>query len=271
MVTMETQPSRHHRVPRQPLFRFRQVTTSRDSEIRPWSPLRWIGRAALRLDDFLRRGHRVIEYCSDPRCVFRMQMDQAGEDFVFADGTPVCRDENVINLHLWNEHVPVIPPDGPTVAWGRRMGSSMNFSMRQLAAFIASRSEFDRVTAVRFKTAVATASRTRQLLRIMEHFGFEIVPDRPAASWRQKVHEFGENILALLLLTAVNPESARLSVLWRVRSQVLLSRKNFDRRYGTRGAANAAPDLVQNSGAEQDSETARCESPRVRQRSSSRA
>lgn len=262
MVTMETQSSHHHRVPRQPLFRFRHVTTSPDSEIRAWSPLRWIGQAALRLDDFLRRSHRVIEYCSDPRCVFRMQMDQAGEDFVFADGTPVCREENVINLHLWNEHVPVIPPEGPTVAWGRRMSSSMNFSMCQLAAFIARRSEFDRVAALRFKTAVATASRTRQLLRIMQHFGFEIVPDRRAGSWGQKLHEFGENILALALLTAVNPESARLSVLWRVRSQVMLSRQNFDRRYRACDAANAPPDLVQNSD-EQSSETAHYESTRI--------
>lgn len=252
-------------------FQVFQAMTSRDCESRAWSPLRWIGQAALRLDDFLRRSHRVIEYCSDPRCVFRMQMDEAGDDFVFADGTRVRREENVINLHLWNEHVPVIPPDGPTVAWGRRMSSSMNFSMCQLAAFIAHCPEFDRVAAVRFKTAVATAGRTRQLLRIMEHFGFEIVPDAPAVSWGQKLHEFGENILALLLLTAVNPESARLSVLWRVRSRVLLSRENFDRRYGACDAGNAPPDLVQNSGAEQDSETAHCESPRVRLRSPSRA
>jgi hypothetical protein len=243
--------------------------SSRDSERRPWSPLRWIGQSALRLDDFLRRSNRVIEYCSDPRCVFRMQMGQAGEDFVFADGTRVRRGENVINLHLWNEHVPVIPPDGPTVAWGRRMGSSMSFSMRQLAAYLASRSEFDGVAAIRFKTAVATASRTGQLMRIMEHFGFEIVPDGVAAFWAHKLHEFGENILALLLLTAVNPESARLSVLWRVRSQVLLSRKNFDRRYGA--TVGASPDLVQNSNGAAESDAAHCESPQILLQSRSRA
>jgi len=244
--------------------------TSRGSEIRPWSPLRWIGQAALRLDDFLRRSNRVNEYCTDPCCVFRMQMDRAEQDFVLADGTRVRRGENIINLHLWNEHVPVIPPDGPTVAWGRRMSSSMNYSMRQLAAFIACRPEFDRVAGVRFKTAVATASRTGQLMRIMQHFGFETVPDGACASWGRTLHEFGENILALLLLTAVNPESARLSVLWRVRSQVLLSRKEFDRRYRVCGAADSSRELVQNCSGEAVSEAAHHDSRRVRVRSPSR-
>lgn len=226
----------------------------RDCKIRPWSPLRWIGQAALRLDDFLRRSYRVKEYCSDPNCVFRMQLDKAEQDFVLADGTQVRRGQDIINLHLWNEHVPVIPPDGPTVAWGRRMSSCMNFSMCQLAEFLACRPEFDRVAAIRFKTAVATASRTVQLLRIMQHFGFEIVPDGSGISWGRKLHEFGENILALLLLTAVNPASARLSVLWRVRSQVLLLRDNFERRYGGRRELYASADVIRSSDGESATE-----------------
>lgn len=227
---------------------------SRHSDVRAWSPLRWIGQVALRLDDFLRRSNRVNEYSTDPCCVFRMQLDRAEQDFVLADGTQVCHGQDIINLHLWNEHIPVIPPDGPTVAWGRRMSSCMNFSMCRLAAFLACRSEFDRVAGVRFKTAVATANRTGQLLRIMQHFGFEIMPDAADVSWGRKLHEFGENILALLLLTAVNPESVRLSVLWRVRSQVLLSRKEFERRYGVRIEVKASPDLVQNSNGGAESE-----------------
>lgn len=214
--------------------------TSGNSATQSWSPLRWIGHAALKLDDVLRRNNHVREYCGDPRCVFRMQIDEAGLDVVLADGARIGRADKVVNLHLWNEHVPVIPPEGPTIAWGRRMGSSMDFSLRQLAALFADQTEFDRVTAIRFKTAVATASRTGQLLRIMHHFGFETVPVSESGSWRQQLHEWGENILALLLLMAVNPESARLSVLRRVRSQVLLSRRKFDRRYGVRVAVDAA-------------------------------
>ena len=241
--------------------------TPRHSEIRPWSPLRWIGRAALRLDDFLRRSHRVTEYSSDPRCVFRMQIDEARQDAVLADGVSIHRGDKIVDLHLWNEHVPVIPPEGPTIAWGRRMSSCMNFSLCQLEAFLASRPEFDQVAMIRCKLAVATLIRTRQLLRMMQHFGFEIAPDGDGASWGRKLHEFGENILALLLLTAVNPESARLSVLWRIRSQVLVSRDNFERRYGGRGGTNGSPDPVGNSGDEAESQTGHCETGRVRLRS----
>lgn len=244
---------------------------SNKSAVHPWLRLHWIGQAALRLDEFLRRTNRVSEYCSDPRCVFRMQIHEARQDAMLADGASIHRGDKIVDLHLWNEHIPVIPPEGPTIAWGRRMGSNMNFSLRQLAAFFACHAEFDGVAVVRCKLAVATAIRTGQLLRMMQHFGFEIVPDGAGVAWGQKLHEWGENILALLLLTAVNPESARLSVLWRVRSQVLLSRRNFDRRYGARDTVNATPDLVQNSSAEAESETAHHESCQVLQRSPSSA
>jgi hypothetical protein len=220
--------------------------------------MRLIGQAALRLDDFLRRSNRVTEYSSDPHCVFRMQIGEARQDAVLPDGAFIHRGDKIVDLHLWNEHVPVIPPEGPTMAWGRRMGSNMNFSLRQLAAFFACHAEFDHVAAVRCKLAVATAIRTGQLLRMMQHYGFEIVADGAAVSWRQRLHDWGQNILSLLLLMAVNPESARLSVLWRVRSQVLLSRKNFDRRYGACGAVNASPEL---EAADFESRRARLRSP----------
>jgi hypothetical protein len=105
-------------------------------------------------------------------------------------------------------------------------------SFRQLAAFMAHHPELDGVTAIRGNMAVATARSTTPLLRIMQHFGFEIVPDNEPISVRRRLYEWGENILGLLLLLAVNPAVARISVLSRVRSQVLLSRQAFDRRYG---------------------------------------
>ena len=92
--------------------------------------------------------------------------------------------------------------------------------------------EFEGIVAVRANLAVSTARTTTQLLRLMQHYGFEIVPDEGPVSWRQRLHQWGENILGLLLLMAVNPAAARISVLSRVRSQMLLSRQALDRSYG---------------------------------------
>ena len=197
-----------------------------------WPPLRWLGTMALRIDDHLRRRDHVCEYSSEPRCVFRMQVVGARQDLVLADGTTVRTGDKLINIHLWNEHIPVIPPEGATFAWGRRMGMAMDFSLRQLADFISCHPELVGITAIRANLAVSTARTTTQLLRVMQHYGFEIVLDDKPVSWRQRLHQWGENVLGLLLLVAVNPAAARISVLSRVRSQVLLSRNNLDRRYG---------------------------------------
>lgn len=230
-------------------------------ECQTWPLLRWLGNVGLRIDDRLRRRHHVFEFSNEPRCVFRMQVAEARQTVVFADGAAVRNGEKLINLHVWNENIPAIPPEGPTFAWGRRLGRAMDFSLRQLAAFLASHPEFDGVTAIRADMAVSTASTTEQLLRLMQHFGFEIVPDQEAVSWRQRLHRRGENILGLLLLIAVNPAAARLSVLSRVRSQVLLSREGFDRRYGAQGRANCNAPRVCHGEAVQSASARRLSNP----------
>jgi hypothetical protein len=207
--------------------------TAKHPECDSWPLLRWIGKTGLRIDDSIRRRNHVCEFSNDPRCVLRIRVTEARRDIVLADGASVRRGDKLIDIHLWNEHVPVIERDGPTIAWGRRLGMAMDLSFRQLAAFMAHHPELDGVTAIRGTMAVATARSTTPLLRIMQHFGFEIVPDNEPVSLRRRLYEWGENILGLLLLLAVNPAVARVSVLSRVRSQVLLSRQAFERRYGT--------------------------------------
>ena len=207
--------------------------TAKHLEYDTWPLLRWIGKAGLRIDDGIRRRNHVCEFSNDPRCVLRMRIAEARRDTVLVDGAAVRSGDKLIDIHLWNEQVPLIPREGPTLAWGRRLGMAMDLSFRQLAAFMAHHPELDGVTAIRAILAVSTTGTTTQLLRIMQHYGFEIVPDDEPVSWRQRLYQWGENILGLLLLLAVNPAVARISVLSRVRSQVLLSRQAFDRRYGT--------------------------------------
>jgi hypothetical protein len=203
-----------------------------------WSLRGWVGQTALRIDDGLRLRKNVCEYTDDPQCVFRIQITEAQHDILFSDGAVVRTGDRLISLHLWNEHIPAIPPDGPTFAWGRRMGRAMDVSLRQLATFMSHRPEFDRVVAIRGDMAESTAQTAAQLLRIMQHFGFEPLAQQRAVSWSQRLHQFGENILVLLLLLAVNPVAARINVLSRVRFEVFLSRESFTKRYGHSALAN---------------------------------
>lgn len=205
------------------------------------SLLRLLAHPVLRLDDRLRRRNGVYEYSNDLKCMFRMQLDVAWQNVTFSDGSVIRKGDKVVNIHLWNEHVPEIPPEGPTFAWARRLGSSFEFSLRQLAAFIARHPELADVAAIRAYAAVATSKREVQLLRLMGHFGFETVAGNRQLSWAGRLREYGENLLGLMLVLAVNPVVARVSILWRVRSQVLLPRKTFDQRYGvsSHGAATS--------------------------------
>ena len=198
----------------------------------PSSFLVWLRQTGLRIDDELRRRHGVREYSNDPQCVFRMQPDIARLDVTLTDGTVVRRGDRLVKIHLWNEQVPEIPGGGATLVWGRKMGRSMGRSLEQLSEFLAEHPEFDNAVAIRAEMAVATSGHTTQLLRIMEHFGFDVVPETGPISWKEQFHRWGENILGFLLVLAVNPVTARVSVLWRARSTVMMSRAALDQRYG---------------------------------------
>src|SRR5438067_1334271 len=164
--------------------------------------LRRLAQIALRLDAKFQRRNQVFEYSSDPQCMFRGQVDYARQDATLSDGSFVRKGDKVINVHLWNEHLAEIPPEGPTFAWARRLSSSFEFSLRQLAAYIARHPELHDVAAIRAEVAVATSAREVQLRRLMGHFGFETVADRPP-SWPQRLHQYGENLFGLLLVLAV--------------------------------------------------------------------
>ena len=205
------------------------------------SLLRRLAQPVLRLDSRLQRRNQIFEYSSDPQCMFRMQLVEAQQDVTLSDGSVIRKGDKIINIHLWNEHLPQIPPEGPTFAWARRLGSSFDFSLRQLAAFIDRHPELDSVAAIRAYVAVATSSREVQLLRLMGHFGFVTVASGRPPSWLERLHQYGENLLGLLLLLAVNPVVARISALWRVRQDLLLPRKLFDQRYGAPCSPDAMP------------------------------
>ena len=198
----------------------------------PSSLLVWLRQTGLRIDDELRRRHGVREYSNDSQCVFRMQPDIARLEGTLADGTVVHRGDRLVNIHLWNEQVPAIPGGGATFVWGRKMARSMGCSLKQLSEFLAENPEFDGAVAIRAELAVATSGHTAQLLRIMQHFGFEVVPETCPISCKEQFHRWGENILGFLLVLAVNPVTARVSVLWRARSTVMMSRAALDQRYG---------------------------------------
>lgn len=185
--------------------------------------------AVFGLDRWLRRWHGVYEYTSDPACILRINRAEAEVDLMLSDGSHIHPGDPILNLHLWNEHIQPMPKDGATLAWARRLSRAVDFSLRELAQFLASQRDLDDISALRADMRLGTTGQRRQLARIAAHYGFESAAFRADTG---SLRHFGENILMCLLVLAANPAAIRTDVLRRDHALVYLSRAALERRYG---------------------------------------
>lgn len=192
----------------------------------------WLEAVVAALDDRLRLRHRVIEYTSSPECMFRIQLVRSEEDYVLSDGTCVRAGDRLVNLHVWNEQFPCFTGKGPTLAWARRVNHAFELSLRELAGFLESRSEFDDIVAICANMSLEPAERSGQLVRFVRRFGFEPIAAASSRSFRQQMHWFGENILISMMVLARNAAALRADILRRDRTLVFLSRRELRRRHG---------------------------------------
>ena len=200
----------------------------------PAVPGYWLENAVFGLDRWLRRRQGVFEYTDDPACIFRIQHAQAEEGLTLAGEARIEPGMPLLNLHLWNEHMPLMGPEGPSVGWARHLSRAVHASLRQLAAYLDDNPGLDDIAALRADMRLGTAEQGAQFVRLMGRYGFE-----PAAEvvhlgyWQSSsLHHFGENILIFLLVLATNPVAVSPPVLRRDHKLVYLSRAALERRYG---------------------------------------
>ncbi len=185
------------------------------------------------IDGALRARQEIFEYSNNPHCVFRLQLGAATNDIALSDGTLVPVGSRLINLHLWNEHIPPFPARGPTLGWARGMCRDLETSLEELAGFLASNSAFDDIAAVGGKMMFGSTEQTRLVAHFAERYGFVRAFDRAAdhsiAEW---LHLVGENILVSMIVIAQNPAAFRTDLFHRDRVQVYLHRAELVRRFG---------------------------------------
>jgi len=80
---------------------------------------------------------RAREYSICRHCIFRVELVAAASDIALSNGTRLSAGSHLINLHLWNEHIPPFPPEAPALGWARRMCNDLEASLDGLAAFVA--------------------------------------------------------------------------------------------------------------------------------------
>ncbi len=175
------------------------------------------------LDSWLRRREGVFEYSHKPDCIFRAQLSRLSSDVLLSDGTFGRPGDRVIDLHFWNEQIPITPIGGHSLVWGCRFKRSFAKSLRELAQFLMSKPELSDINIIRANINLDP------LYRIAARHGFEGIVEPVRLSPWERVHRFGENILFWLLALACNSGRARPNKFWRSRQLIYLSRRRVQK------------------------------------------
>jgi len=191
------------------------------------------------IDKYLRRRLAIFEYSQSSNCMFRIEIVQNTEDVLLVDGTRLRVGDRLIELHFWNEHVPVMPRNGATIAWARHISRCFAISMRELAAFLAGRHDLDDIRGIHANMTGGAKRQTQQLVRIVQRYGFEWIPSPRRETIKQRAHRFGENILVSALIRTHNPRAAQEGTLTRGRIPLYLSRRTLERYYGNTAKPSA--------------------------------
>lgn len=177
------------------------------------------------LDRWLRRREGVFEYSHKPDCILRAQLSRLTSDVLLSDGTFGRAGDRVIDLHLWNEQIPVKPIAGYSLAWGCRFNRSLAKSLRGLAQFLMSQPQLSDIDIIRAITNLDS------LHRIATRHGFEAIRDMVKLSPWEHVHRFGQNILFGLLTLACHSGRTWPRKFSRSRQVIYLSRRVLDDKY----------------------------------------
>jgi ceramide glucosyltransferase len=191
-----------------------------------------LARSIRRLDAHLRHKQGIFEFAQDPRCIFRVSVATAPAEIRFANGARVAAGKPVGILHLWNEQVPLTPPDGADLRSGMLLRKSFSISFEALATAARSDPRLAEVEAFGADAVFVTRNGDTLVARLAARYGFEwIAPDRKP-TFSARLHAVGENFLILGLQWAFNPAGLRGKVFFRPREPLWISRRALLTRYG---------------------------------------
>lgn len=187
--------------------------------------------AVLAADAIPRRYYHVYEYDSDPECILRVTRRQCQEMRVLADGTVLSPGDAILEFHYWNEHIPQIGPEGPSLRWGMQYHQALLRSFWLLARYIRNNADCDNVVAIHAELSCATQVGGAKYRRMMTKMGFEFFPMPTAPNGRLAC--FFEFFYVWALMWAQNPYSLRgKSFQMAERTEMWMSRATLLERHG---------------------------------------
>ena len=164
-------------------------------------------RAVLRLDGRLRHRQNIFEFCDRPHCLLRVALCVVKTGIILPDGCQVRRGEVIGELHLWNEHVPIIPAAGPDLSWAVNIQRRMRQSLVLLSQHVQSDARFDQIRFFRAETRLGGGKPCAQMERIARFFGFQLTRTPPLEGLWHGLIDLGERIHLWAMIRAFNPRA----------------------------------------------------------------
>jgi len=179
-------------------------------------------------DALLRRAYGVFTFCDDEQCVLRIRLIEASHALKLADQT-VRPGDTVLELHLWNEHIPPLPPDGPDMAWALQMRRLLIHSFHALAQEVHQNPSLAGVRAIVGVSVMLSPQGHPASAQLLQRLGFTILPyHRPLG----RFGEFWENFYSWWIMWTFNVASLRHRRFFHLyRAELWMLADEFSRRY----------------------------------------
>jgi hypothetical protein len=188
------------------------------------------------VDALLRQRQHIQEFTADNECLLRIAVGEAPAGLRLSDGTAVRLGDPILELHLWNEHVPAMPVGGPSAAWANLMKRLIRRSLILMAIHLEQEPALASIVALHGAPPFRSRLGAPQMFRAAQRFGFDLVePDGPG-NWRSVVHQMLDGMLIWALLLAFNPSAQRGEGATRHRYHLWISRKKLLCCFGAAGS-----------------------------------
>jgi hypothetical protein len=183
----------------------------------------------------------VYLFDDDPQGLLRLRWAQADRDISLGERT-VAWGTRILELHLWNDHLPPMSKEGADLAWGLKVERRFVHSLRRLALVLEANPAYAEVPALRGTTVLLDPGDPSGGESLMTRLGFTTVPSHRSLGG---FGDFWENFYAWWLMWAYNEPTLRNRDMLRLRRmQIWMSREQLLAAYGRRpSGAQASKDL----------------------------
>jgi hypothetical protein len=197
------------------------------------SLLSWMLRKLIRgIDACLRRGIGIVEFERGEDALLRIGVARAERAVRLRDGTQLQPGDPLLELHLWNEHLPMLPSGGPSLRWAASTRRQITHSLRRLAVHLQRVPDLWEAKALRIQPAFAGRNLARNLNWIAAKHGFESIEDLHKPVLTAGARRWFDSLWLWLLTWAFNPHSLRGRRFRRTRREFWISRARFIALYG---------------------------------------